>query len=70
MLKIMDLRLKIEKECDRKLEVLNKCFKNNKECETCDIKDECKLNLEDLEEVSKLCKELYSKDIIRGRHEN
>lgn len=51
----------IDRECSDKLEVLNRCFEEGRECEDCALEGECRFNLPKLLEISRLYEELYSK---------
>jgi len=51
----------IDRECNDKLEVLDRCAREGRECQDCALEGECRFNLPKLLKISLLYDELYSK---------
>ncbi len=51
----------IDRECTHKLDLLERCFREGRECEECPVEGECRFNLSKLLKISRLYGELHSK---------
>lgn len=58
---IRGLHNEIDRECDDKLEVLDRCFREGRECRDCSLEGECRFDLPKLIKISRLYDELHLK---------
>ncbi len=55
------LHEEIDRECDDKLEILDRCFREGRECQECALEGECRFDLPKLVKISHLYDELHLK---------